>query len=256
MRPITKLKRLKLGIIDVVSKEKEIKDASTVVLLREVETEEKNIFEIFMTKRRKDLPFLGGFHVFPGGAMDAEDFDSESLERCIGVTEKEAQEILQDPDPKKNLGHFVTAIRELYEETGVLVAYDVSKKFPNFKDDKTKEKFKRHREMINDGKMMMKDMMEKEDLYYAVDELIYFYHRVAPKIAPVRFNARFFIVKIPEGQTPTPYENEIEKSEWLTPEQILTKSKARKMLMAPPTILSLRILAKSNSYADLLKRLK
>ena len=240
----------------MVSKEKEIKDASTVVLLREVEIEGKITFEVFMTKRRKDLPFLGGFHVFPGGAMDTEDFHTESLERCIGVTEKEAQEILQDLDHKRSLGHFVTAIRELYEETGVLVVYDASKKFPNFKDDKTKEKFEHHREMINDGKMTMKDMMEKEDLYYAADELIYFYHRVAPKIAPVRFNARFFIVRIPKGQTPTPYENEIEKSEWLTPEQVLIKSKARQMLMAPPTILSLRILAKSNSYADLLKELK
>lgn len=236
----------------MVNEEKEIKDASTVVLSRET----KDSFEIFMTQRKKDLPFLGGFYVFPGGEMDEEDYYETCLKRSIGLSPKEAQDILQDPDPKKSLGHFVAAIRELYEETGILLACNNSRDFPDFGDDDIKSKFDGYRTMLNDGKMTMNEVMEKEDLYYAVDELVYFYHRVAPKIAPVRFNARFFIVKIPDGQTPSPYEKEIEGSEWLTPQETLDKFKKRDILLAPPTMASLRILAKFGSFEELLEEYK
>ncbi|MDY6965182.1 MAG: hypothetical protein SVM80_04325 [Halobacteriota archaeon] len=237
----------------VAGEEKEIKNASTVALSRETE----NNLEIFMTKRKKDLPFLGGFHVFPGGEMDEEDHHPESLKRCIGLTPGEAKGILKDSDPHKSLGHFVAAIRELYEETGILLAYDASSKdYPDLGGDETKERFENNRNMINEGKMTMKEMMEEENLCYAVDELVYFYHRVAPKFAPVRFNARFFIVKIPDGQTPTPHENEIEGCEWLTPQEILAKSRKREILLAPPTMLSLRILAKFNTFEDLMEEFK
>lgn len=232
-----------------------IRSASTVVLCRDVDGPDGS-FEVFMTQRRRNLPFLGGFYVFPGGEMDEEDYHSESLDRCIGITTEEAHKIISDDDPQKSLGHYIAAIRELYEETGVLLAYDAFVNYPDLKDTMVKEKFDGHRKMINDAKMTMKDMMEEEELYYATDNLTYFYHKLAPKIAPVRFHARFFFVKIPEGQTPTPYEHEIEDCEWLTPKQTLSKLREREIIMAPPTITSLRILTKCEKLEDLLEERK
>lgn len=232
--------------------EKGIRSASTVVLCRDADGSD-GPFEVFMTKRRRDLPFLGGFYVFPGGEMDEEDYLSESLDRCIGITRDDAHEVISHDDPNKSLGHYIAAIRELYEETGVLLAYNAAGKYPDLEDDSVREKFEKYREMINNSDMTMSEMMRKEDLYYDTGNLKYFYHKLAPKIAPVRFHARFFSVMIPDGQVPTPYEREIEACEWLTPKETLHKLRNREIIMAPPTITSLKILSKYEKIEDLLR---
>src|SRR5262245_59635293 len=95
-----------------------IRDASTVLPLRDGE----NGLEVFMVKRSSRLGFLGGAHVFPGGAVDAadaaqeivhhlEDFDAAAAARTLGIE-----------DQTRARGHYVAAIRELFEEAGILLA--------------------------------------------------------------------------------------------------------------------------------------
>ena len=118
--------------------------ASTVVLLR---PDEDGSFEILLTRRPPEMRFLGGFYVFPGGAIHKDDYSAKVLERCKGLSANDAQKILGDRhDPQVAVGHWVAAIRELFEEVGVLLCESGSGAQIDLRDETTKEKFEIHRQ--------------------------------------------------------------------------------------------------------------
>ena len=91
--------------------------ASTIVVVR---PDPNGGIEVLMTRRRPEMQFLGGFLVFPGGGVENEDCSEKMLSLCRGLTRSDAQEILgADIGPEMSLGHWVAAIRELFEETGI-----------------------------------------------------------------------------------------------------------------------------------------
>src|SRR5262245_3593873 len=93
--------------------------ASTVVLLR---PDENGGFEILLTRRPPEMKFLGGFYVVPGGTIHKEDYSARILDRCRGLSGNEARQILGNQhDPQVAIGHWIAAIRELFEEVGVLL---------------------------------------------------------------------------------------------------------------------------------------
>src|SRR3990170_5331488 len=77
-------------------------------------------FEVLMTRRSPHLKVLAGFLVFPGGAVEEDDWSDRMLGRCRGLSPAEAQQILASSmTPEQAMGHWVAAIRELFEETGI-----------------------------------------------------------------------------------------------------------------------------------------
>jgi 8-oxo-dGTP pyrophosphatase MutT (NUDIX family) len=91
--------------------------ASTIVVVR---PEPSGGIEVLMTRRRPELQILGGFLVFPGGGVENEDCTEKMSSFCRGLTRLDAQKILgADIAPELSLGHWVAAIRELFEETGI-----------------------------------------------------------------------------------------------------------------------------------------
>ena len=95
------------------------RNASTVVLLRPGDNGD---FEILLTRRPSQMRFLGGYYVFPGGAVHRDDYSSKVLERCRGLSANDAQRILgTDDNANQALGHWVAVFRELFEEVGVLL---------------------------------------------------------------------------------------------------------------------------------------
>ena len=102
-----------------------VRDAATVILLRD---RTEGPYEVFLMRRHRDQVFMGGAYVFPGGRLDDADADPE-LAACIGgFCAADAKRLLQETDlPEATaLGLFVAAIRETFEEAGVLLARDAA----------------------------------------------------------------------------------------------------------------------------------
>lgn len=223
--------------------------ASTVIPLRE----NNGGIEVYMTQRSPRLKFLGGFYVFPGGALDKQDYASEAISRCVGVEPAQAKKILNSElSPEVCLGHWIAGIRELFEEAGILLVYDKRGNIPDFNIRRVRKKIDGYRALIQQGKISMNEMMKKNDFRYAVDQLVYFSHWVTPPGPPKRFDTRFFITVTPETQRPRFHTGEVKEGIWLTPGEALKKTMNREWRMIPPTIISLQTIAQYKTIEELI----
>lgn len=192
--------------------------ASTVILMNDAS-------HIYMTKRPETMKFLGGYYVFPGGALEKSDYKVEN-----GLLKGNADK------HSFPFAHFIGAARELFEEIGVFLGLNsdgTPVKFP-------KEKAWMYRRQLLNGEISFPEIFKKEKLYFPCDSLQYFGHFITPKESPIRYDTRFFVAKLPEGQTPLPYENEIAEAFWINPKDALDAYRQNKMSMVTPTILSLK----------------
>ncbi len=120
--------------------------ASTVVLLR---PDEDGSFELLLTRRPAEMKFLGGFYVFPGGAVHNDDYSARVLQRCRGLSVSDAQKLLgRRHEPELALGHWIAGIRELFEEVGILLCEAKSGEPIELRDETTKERFEFKRKAI------------------------------------------------------------------------------------------------------------
>lgn len=223
--------------------------ASTVVLLR---PDEDGSFEILLTRRPPEMRFLGGFYVFPGGAVHTEDTSRKVLDRCRGLSAKDAQEILgKRYDPGLALGHWVAVIRELFEEVGVLLCETRSGEPIEIRDDTTKLRFEARRQAIVKGKLGLGEFLESEDLWCDVSRIIYFFHRVTPEFYPMRFDTRFYLTPLPSDQTPLSRSEEVTHSVWIRPAEALSAAFDNDFPILPPTTTVLETLAQVRSWGDL-----
>lgn len=193
------------------------KPASTVVLVDEQ-------YNVYLTQRPKTMKFLGGFYVFPGGGMDEAD-------RLVG-NELLTGEIQDDSLHK---GHYITAARELFEEVGVLLG--------DRKDSTTfhltESEKETYRKQILDGDITFGQLLKREHMTLSFESLQYFGHLVTPERFPIRFDTRFFLAKLPKGQSPVPNNGEVEEAFWISAEEGLQQYENKQLLLAPPTIVVL-----------------
>ncbi|MBD3228742.1 MAG: hypothetical protein GF329_11205 [Candidatus Lokiarchaeota archaeon] len=210
---------------------KEIKPApaTTVMIVRNAN--DNITLEVLMTRRQPYLKFLGDHYVFPGGRVEKQDYSQASIKRLIGFNDlDEACRILNLKNNLDNntrdikevrsiLGYWIAGIRELFEETGILLAYDCDNKILI----EMNRKFNQYRSQIIKDEIEMTEMMEKEDLYYAGDRFFYYNHFITPKFSPKRFDTRFFICKLPKEleQYINPHEKEISEIIWIRPRDAL-----------------------------------
>src|SRR5262249_4617488 len=139
----------------------------------------------------------------------------------------------------------VAALRELFEEAGVLLARRNGRIITI--DGDSAVRFARHRHNLLAGTVSFGDLVRSEDLRLALDELNYFAHWVTPEIEIKRFDTRFFIARAPEGQTPVHDEGETIESEWLDPIEAIERSRREEISLPPPTWTTLSTLAKFDS---------
>jgi glyoxylase-like metal-dependent hydrolase (beta-lactamase superfamily II)/8-oxo-dGTP pyrophosphatase MutT (NUDIX family) len=170
------------------------KDAAAMILLRDPEDP-----KLFWVKRAKTLAFMANYHAFPGGQRDAADAEVPILNA----------ENVHDAVMR------VTAVRELFEETGALVARGA--------ENLSVERRAAMRDELGSGRASFKDLLESEGLALDASLLIEAPRWVTPESSPRRYNTRFFAAWLPEGQETEVIAGELETGEWLRPKEAMRK---------------------------------
>lgn len=224
--------------------------AATVMLVRD---KTEGSMEVYLTQRHQSLVFLGGYHVFPGGRLDDTDYADGVEELSHTLSHTQASEILGLKESSMmSLGYWAAAIREVFEEAGVLLVCNKNGDAPSLSEPETRAKMEKYREDLLKEKITMSEILKAEGLYYAANKLCYHSHWITPPGPPRRFDTRFFIAELPEGQEPSHYSEEAEEGIWIEPQEALDSLLRREIKIIPPTIMSLRALAQHNTTASLL----
>ena len=209
-----------------------IRLAATVLLLKDDSAGP----QVFMMKRPGGVDFPD-LHVFPGGKVDAQDFLPEHID---GLDDNRANALLGVE--AGGLRYWVTAIRECFEECGVLLARRRGE-IVTLTDPREIDRFDAYRHQLIDGTLSMGELCAAEQLTLAADRLFYFSHWLTPEQAPRRFDTRFFITRMPEAQETLAHHWETAGSEWVRPQQALEAWQDGSWSMIAPTITTLRSVA-------------
>lgn len=225
------------------------------MLVRDVPAEEagRTRMEVLMLRRNLASSWVGGMHLFPGGAVDAADAVPELATRSPERDDAEASRLLGLD--AGGLGSFVAAIRESFEEAGVLLArtragepVDVTSTAGGAAD-----RFVEHRRRLNAGEVTFAEVCAFEDLILDTDRLFYFSHWITPEGQPRRYDTRFFVAEMPGGQAALHDDIEVIDSLWISPAEALRRHAAREIDMMFPTMKNLQAIGRFERTADLLR---
>jgi glyoxylase-like metal-dependent hydrolase (beta-lactamase superfamily II)/8-oxo-dGTP pyrophosphatase MutT (NUDIX family) len=193
-------------------KEATPKDAAAVILLRE------NSPEVFLAQRNPKIPFLGGFHAFPGGKVDKEDAEIE-VGNCAD----------------RELAKFIAcAARETFEEVGVLLVRGG--------DRITKGQRASLRDDLISSRFSFAEILESWGLRIDAEDFSYTGFWTTPKFSPVRFKTRFFLAVCPRKQEPQVF-GEFIAGEFIAPHRAVKLWESSEILISPPVLLTLQTLA-------------
>jgi 8-oxo-dGTP pyrophosphatase MutT (NUDIX family) len=226
-----------------------IRDAATVMLVRDG-ADGRSPMEVFMLRRNLNSDFVGGAYVFPGGAVDEADRHADLEEVCTGRSDDQASVLLGVDSG--GLAYWVAAIRECFEEAGVLLATREDGEIVSLADPAVAERFAIHRKAVDTGEARLIEICERESLQLAVDRIHYFSHWITP-IGPVRrYDTRFFVTAAPPEQVPLHDDRETIANTWIRPSDALARHKQGEFDIIFPTIANLKAIAMFERSADLL----
>jgi 8-oxo-dGTP pyrophosphatase MutT (NUDIX family) len=226
-------------------------DAATVMLIRE--TPSTNPFEVLLMRRHARQSFMARAFVYPGGQLDDADCHPELASLGGNMTAEAAKKSLNESDISraKALGLFFTAVRETFEESGILLARMTSGRQLDFADKETRQRFARYRAMIHRQEMTLRDLAEKERLVFRLSDLQPYARWITPVVEKKRFDTRFFLATMPPDQKPVHDSREMTETLWIEPQKALLKQKKGDMLLMPPTLKTLEEMANHASLSDL-----
>ena len=218
------------------------RDAATLILLRDSDRPSGGI-EVLLLQRHARSAFLPGVHVFSGGVVEEADFAPEMGALCQGLSFDQAHRIIKDVSPpEKSLGFFVAAIREAFEESGILLFNGHGNQLTPGEDQMLR--LGACRSQVHANPSVFCSLLQDEGLKLATDTLFYFAHWITPEVLPIRFDARFFVAVAPSGQEASPDGKETVEARWISPQDALDENKKGMLNLAPPTFHSLSELAK------------
>jgi 8-oxo-dGTP pyrophosphatase MutT (NUDIX family) len=230
------------------------KRATTVILLRDRKPEG---FETFLLKRHEKSSFMGGNFVYPGGRVDRNDGSLEICSFSKGITLDEAQKILGGTvSQEESLAHWIAGIRELFEEAGVLLAYDQEGNLFQIKNRGEQEKFLDYRQSLQKSGLTICEMAQKEKLLFALDQLHYYAHWITPEARSERFDTRFFLARYPSGQEASHDRKETTAGAWITPEKALEDNLEGEVALSPPTLKTLEDLSRFKTIDEIFTSLR
>jgi 8-oxo-dGTP pyrophosphatase MutT (NUDIX family) len=198
--------------------------------------------EILLVRRRAGDAF-GDTYAFPGGVVDRDEANAHVF--CSGRPSAEAEEILGDPD---GLDYYSAAIRELFEETGILLARD---SLGNWAADGSA--MSQQRVDVDKGRLPWPDFLQQKGFCMAADALHYFAYWETPIIRPKRWQTRFFVAELPPGQNASHDGVEVTDIRWVDAVTALTLGEDGELPMPFPTNRILRSLAEFTSVPKLVR---
>lgn len=213
-----------------------VRDAATVMLVRNG----PDGLEVFMLRRNLNSDFVGGAYVFPGGGVDPDDGTPDVGAICVGRDDAGSSALLGVESG--GLAFWVAAVRESFEEAGLLLAVDRSDELVRFDDPEVNARFVEHRRAVDSGERSLVDVAREEGLRLATDRMHYFSRWVTPLGAPRRYDTRFFIAHPPEWQEPVHDDREVIANLWIRPEVALERHAAGAYELIFPTVRSLEAL--------------
>jgi 8-oxo-dGTP pyrophosphatase MutT (NUDIX family) len=225
----------------------EPKPAASVLLVRPGPLGDPPI-EVYMIRRNRGMKFLGGYYAFPGGKVDVEDGSALSLASCHGATAAEAERVFPGGD-RPALAYWVTAVRELLEETGLLLACDAAGHALAASAPTVAPRVDELRKRLMAGEPFA-ELLAAQGWRCDLRPLRYLSHFITPRTSPIRFSARFFLCPVPEGQTPRLYTEETSEGFWIAPGEGYRRFVASEMAMAEPAEYGLGYLAQFESLDE------
>jgi len=215
-------------------------DAATVMLLRPRPNAAEKAIEVLMVLRNRRSRFVPGYHVYPGGILDAGDYEPGIERFCRGVDRARASEILPDmSSPEKALGAWVAGIRESFEEVGMLIALRKDGSPVTIETEAERRRFCGYRKALNRGEMTFREMLEKEGLLLPLERLHYFSHWITPEPLPLRYDVRFFLAEAPAAQAVNHDGKELTQHRWFTPAEALEEYEKGRIGLVLPQIMTL-----------------
>lgn len=223
-----------------------IRPAATIMIVRDAQPQ----FEVFMLRRTRGASFAGGMYVFPGGRVDGDDH----LHKYDGVR------VPPTPEQAPQLaalgyewrGFYVAAIRETFEEAGLLLAYEADSSLLSYETDAKEARFDAYRTPLHDNELSLLELCQREGLQLAFDQVHFFNRFVTPAGRPRRFDTRFFIARAPEVQVGRHDDAETVDSQWISPAEALAQNKAEAFDLMRVTQMQLQTLNRYQSADELL----
>ena len=200
-----------------------IRPAATVIIARDTDSSVQGI-EIFMLRRSSQSAFAGGMYVFPGGKVESDDHLHALDAFRRGPSEAQQRQVAALGNEWR--GYWIAAIRETFEESGLLLAYTEDGAMLDRSDAATEARFRGHRDALNRGELDLLDLCREEGLRLACDHIHFFNRWVTPLGRPRRFDTRFFIAEAPRNQEGIHDNTETVHSVWVSPQQALAEHAA------------------------------
>lgn len=220
--------------------------ASTVALVRPDAT---GGFEVLMNRRPEKMDVYAGIYVFPGGRVEKSDCSQEMFALTQGLTPVEAQAQLgTEMDRELCVGHWVAAVRELFEEAGIHFFLPQSGVLNDSAHGQLPQRLAEKRSGLQQRAMDFPSLLAAENLKCDLGRLSYFFHRITPEHYPVRFDTRFYLAALPPQQTPLHSSEEVSESLWISAGAALERSQSGNFPIMPPTVAVLRTLAAHGSW--------
>jgi 8-oxo-dGTP pyrophosphatase MutT (NUDIX family) len=216
--------------------------AATVMLI-----DDRPTLQVYMMKRSSRTVF-GGMWVFPGGTVDPDD-RLDLYETHCQKSDREASQRLEIDSG--GLAYYVAAIRETFEEAGILLALtgkpaeSLSMLAP---DDQTR--YHDYRGLVHRGELPLSQIIETEDLTLDTAVIHYVARWITPTVVPKRFDTRFFLARMPQNQHPIHDDKELVNSGWFEPADLIERAAAGDIAVMAPTLRMLESLLPFDNADD------
>ncbi len=232
----------------------DVRLAATVILARAP-------FEVYLTRRSARSAFAPDAFVFPGGTIEAQDSSAAMRERAVGLTAERVSEefratvppalLTSEPAVDADAGRalLVAAVRELFEEAGVLLACDAAKHAVGVTAADL-EAAADDRVALRSGELAFSEYLRRRDWFADTRTLTLFSHWITPRSEPRRYNTHFFFALAPPNQAAQADAYETHDGIWIPPSLALERYRNAEMHLVYPTIKHLERLALFDSLGQ------
>jgi 8-oxo-dGTP pyrophosphatase MutT (NUDIX family) len=203
--------------------------------------------EILLLKRGEHARFMPNAYVFAGGALESNDESADVYGLCQGLDDRGASAQLKLPS--NGLRYFVAAVREAFEECGLLLAYDSRGDVVDL-SAWDEPRLRDTRLQISAGRLTFAALCETHDWRLAVDQLSFFSHWITPP-GGLRFDTRFFLCAAPPKQSASLAGTEMSELVWRTAAEALSEHADKKIMLRYPTRTILREIAAMRGIDEL-----